>query len=384
MSLVGAILGKGHGVTPEAKLELVRAVAEVRSQGMEVQRACEVLKLSPRTYYHWLGGREPGELTLADLTPRAGEDRASPRRITEVEREAIVEAAQDEAKVDLHHRKLAHTLGREARVYVSESTVFRVLKAEGLVAPREVRHRPVAQRPELMATRPRQVWCWDFSYVRIGLVFWYLLAIIDLFSRKIVGWDLVFQATAEEARRVWDEALAAEGLLDAEPQSVGPDGEPGGLGLKAMSDNGTQMKAKTMREFFRDLGIDQVFSRPHTPEDNAYIEAWFATAKCEGIYREEYGDPLEAHDGIAELVRYYNEDRLHQGIGFVTPVERHEGRDVALIEARKLGLVEARRNRPVVNRLAGILGEQLSEHNVEESKGREVEGSKARLMRVST
>ncbi len=192
------------------------------------------------------------------------------------------------------------------------------------------------------------------------------------------------QATAEQAKRVWDEALSAEGLLDAEPLSIGPDGKPGELGLKAMSDNGSQMKARTMREFFRDLGIDQVFARPHTPEDNAYIESWFATAKCEGIYREEYGDPVEAWTGIGALVRYYNEERLHQGIGFVTPVERHEGRDVAIIEARRLGLVEARRNRPEVNRLAEVRDQQLGEHNVEESKGRKVEGSKARLMRVST
>lgn len=351
---------------------------------MTVQKACEVLGLRRGVYYDWLGGRKPDELRLADLTPVATQRRASPQRITEAEREAIVEAARDETKVDLHHRKLAHTLGREERAYVSESTVYRVLKEEGLVAPREVRHRPAFPRPELAPTAPRQVWCWDFSYVKIGPVFWYLLAIIDQFSRKIVGWDLVPQATSEQAKRVWDAALSAEGLLEAEPQSVGPDGEPGGLGLKAMSDNGSPMKAKTMREFFRDLGIDQVLSRPHTPEDNAYIESWFATAKCEGIYREEYDDPVQAWTGIAARVRYYNEERLHQGIGFVTPVERHEGRDVAIIEARKRGLVEARRNRPVVNRLAEVRNQQPEEHNVEESKVRKVEGSKARLMRVST
>lgn len=371
-------------VSPEAKLEVVRAVGKAQSDGMTVQKACEVLKLPRVTFYQWRGGRKSEELTLSDLTPMVIERRVSPQRITEVEREAIVEAAQDEAKVDLHHRKLAHTLGREEGVYVSESTVLRVLKEEGLVAPREFRRRPVGQRPELVATAPRQVWCWDFSYVKIGLVFWYLLAIIDMFSRKIVGWDLVPQATAEQAKRVWDEALAAEGLLDAEPLSVGPDEMSGGLGLKAMSDNGSQMKAKTMREFFRDLGIDQVFSRPHTPEDNAYIETWFATAKCEGIYREEYGDPVAAWHGIAALVRYYNEERLHQGIGFVTPVERHEGRDVALLKARKLGLVEARRNRPHVNRLAEIRDQHPVGHKVEASKDRKAEGSEARLVLVST
>lgn len=378
---MGAISGD---VVPEAKLALVRAVSEARRGGMTVQKACEVLGLPRVTYYDWLGGRKPDEVTLVALTPVVVERRGSPQRITEVEREAIVEAAKDEAKVDLHHRKLAHTLGREERVYVSESTVYRVLKEEGLVAPREVRRRPAAQRPELVATAPRQAWCWDFSYVEIGLVFWYLLAIIDQFSRKIVGWDLVPQATAEQAKRVWDVALSAEGLLEAEPLSVGPDGKSGGLGLKAMSDNGSQMKAKTMREFFRDLGIDQVFSRPHTPEDNAYIEAWFATAKCEGIYREEYDDPLQAWTAIGALVRYYNEERLHQGIGFVTPVERHEGRDVAIIEARKLGLAEARRNRPPINRLAAMRDQQPEAHNVAECRDRKVEGSRDRLVHIST
>jgi putative transposase len=167
--------------------------------------------------------------------------------------------------------------------------------------------------------------------------------------------------------------------------SIGPNGEPGSLALKALSDNGTQMKAKTMREFFRDLGIEQVFSRPHTPEDNAHIEAWFATAKCERLYAEleGWGDPLEAQAVIGEFVRYYNEERLHQGIGFVTPVERHEGRDLALLEARKLGLAEARRNRPVVNRLTDITNEDVSKHKSEESKSRNFEGSADQMVRIS-
>lgn len=358
--MVGAISGN---VSAEAKLELVRAVGKARSEGMAVRKACEIVELPRVRYYQWLGGREPGELTLADFTPREAERRASLQRITGAEREVIVAAAKDEAKVDLHHRKLAHTLGREERAYVSESTVFRVLKEEGVVAPRQVRRRPAAEHPELMVTGPRQVWCWDFSYLKIGLVFWYILAIIDQFSRKIVGCDLVCQATAEEGKRVWDEALAAEGLLEEEPLVVGRDGEPGGLALKALSDNGTQMKARTMREFFRDLGVIQVFSRPHTPEDNAYIETWFATAKCEKIYREleDCDDPLEAREAIKEFVKYYNEERLHQGIGFVTPVERHEGRDVALLAARRIGLEEARRDRPAVNRLAQVLDKQKVE-----------------------
>jgi transposase len=130
--LVGAISGD---VVPEAKLALVRAVSEARRGGITVQKACEVLGLPRVTYYDWLGGRKLDEVTLADLTPVVVERRGSPQRITEVERKAIVEAAKDEAKVDLHHRKLAHTLGREESVYVSESTVYRCSRQRGWWRP---------------------------------------------------------------------------------------------------------------------------------------------------------------------------------------------------------------------------------------------------------
>jgi len=122
--LVGAISGD---VSAEAKLDLVRAVAKAKREGMAVQKACAVLSLPRVTYYHWLGGHQLEEVTLAELTDRRAEPKPSPQRVTEAEREAIVAAAKDEVKVDLHHRKLAHTLGREEGVYVSESTVYRVL-----------------------------------------------------------------------------------------------------------------------------------------------------------------------------------------------------------------------------------------------------------------
>jgi hypothetical protein len=87
-------------------------------------------------------------------------------------------------------------------------------------------------------------------------------------------------------------------------------------------------------------------------------------------------DPLQAREIIGEFVRYYNQDRLHHGIRFVAPVERHEGRDEVLLAARRSGLVEARRDRPVLNRRADLFGEHASEHQIEGSNDRNVEGSK--------
>jgi len=104
------------------------------------------------------------------------------------------------------------------------------------------------------------------------------------------------------------------------------------------------MKAKSIKAYFRDLGIAQLFCRPHTPNDNAEMESFFATLKCERLYCGSYGqgDALQAWADIAESIDYYNRGRLHQGIGFVTPQERHEGRDQELREERRIGLQVAR------------------------------------------
>ena len=118
---------------------------------------------------------------------------------------------------------------------------------------------------------------------------------------------------------------------------------------QAVSDRGSQMKAKSIKAFFRDLGVAQLFCRPHTPDDNAEMEAFFATLKCERLYQGSYVHPLQAEGDIAQFIAYYNGERLHQGIGFVTPQERHEGRDVQLREERSRGLRLARLVRFIEN-----------------------------------
>lgn len=281
------------------------------------------------------------EIEIADLVDRPAVARIVSHRVTEAERQAIVEIAKEDEHADLRHRKLAHMLGRLKKVFVSESTVLRVLKEEGLVALPLPRRRPKRQKPEVNADGPNQVWRWDISYVLVGMAFWYLIAILDQYSRKIVGWGFFPQATQAEAKRVWDKALLSEGLLDGDqgrmPQSV--------------SDRGSQMKGKSIKAFFRDLGIAQLFCRPHTPDDNAVMESFFATLKCERLYRGSYqeGDALQAEADIAVFIDYYNGGRLHQGIGFVTPEERHQGRDTELREERQRGLQLARLLRLIEN-----------------------------------
>ena len=350
--MVGAI--RVQRLSTETKLALVRAVVEAKRAGATVAQACRVLRLNRTRLYRWVRGEKMGEVRVEDLEDRPPVAQVVRHRITREEREAILQMAQQEEWADLRHRKLAHMLGRLKKVFISESTVLRVLRAAKLVAPALPRRRPRRQKPEIKADGPNQVWRWDISYVAVGVTFWYLVAILDQYSRKIVGWGFSPQATQAEVKRVWDQALGSEGLLKTERKKM----------PQAVSDRGPQMKAKSLKAFFKDLGIGQLFCRPHTPDDNAEMESFFATLKCERLYRGSYEDPFLAETDIADFIAYYNNGRLHQGIGFVTPQERHEGKDQELREERLRGLQAARPVRFVQNS-SPASGQRLGKENRE-------------------
>lgn len=140
----------------------------------------------------------------------------------------------------------------------------------------------------------------------------------------------------------WDKALANEGLLAEDVERLPAAG----------SDRGTQMTSRSTRSFFADLGIEQSFSRPRTPTDNATAESWMATLKCERLYDEGTAEmtPDEVETMVDRFIDFYNNERLHQSLGFVTPAERHEGRHTAIIAARKDGMTVARAARMAANR----------------------------------
>ncbi len=164
---------------------------------------------------------------------------------------------------------------------------------------------------------------------------------LDGCSRKIVGRQFSPEATSDAVQTAWGKALANEGLLAAD----GPE-----LPVAA-SDRGTQMTSRSTRQFFFDLGVVQSFSRPRTPTENASCESWMATLKCERLYDADTAEmtPTEVLSLIDRFIDYYNHDRLHQSLGFVTPAERHDGRHTAILETRRVGLEQAREARAGAN-----------------------------------
>lgn len=329
----------GNRLSPETKRGLIEAIGEARRCGFGIKQACVALGLARSRLYRWLRGNEPEHVTPSDLADHKPGPVCAPHALLSEEKECILTAAREERYAHLRPVKLAHALGREGRVTVSGSTVRRVLKEADLVAPRRDSQKSKAVKPEVQVIGPNQAWHYDLTYLAVGDVFMYLIAILDHYSRKIVGWALSPDMTAAAVKAVWDRALVGEGLLD----------RPGMAFPVACSDRGAQMRAKSLREFFNELGISQLFSRPRTPTDNAYIESFFATVKCEGpgAVFESYEEALRA---LEVFVEYYNTGRLHGGIDFVTPDEYHRGLGPVLVAQRKEALKEARERRMQLNR----------------------------------
>ena len=224
-------------------------------------------------------------------------------------------------------------------VYIaSESTFYRVLHAEGLQHRRGRAKPPTRRQREHVATRPWQVASWDITYLRTYVRgrFFYLYLLEDVWSRKILGWAVHDNECSSRAaamvERVRD-AASADGVDLA--------------GWILHADNGVPMKGATMLATMQRLGIVPSFSRPSVSDDNPFSESLFRTLKYVPSYpRAGFATLDAARAWVAHFVDWYNNRHLHSGIGFVAPADRHAGRDVAILAARRRVYARARRRRP--------------------------------------
>lgn len=318
------------------KKEIMAVIIESKSNGVNRNRTCELLQIEERRVRQWLS-----RSTLADIKP--GPVRA-PHALLSEERMAIVALAKDERYVDDSHRVLTAKCVDSGSLAVSASSVYRVMRNEGLTTDRSGRshrngnsHKP--DRPEL--TGPNQRWCWDISYLRTSVpgTFLYLYALLDEYSRKVVAFRISWNLVNAEGKELIDEGIEKEGLT---PEQV--------IMLVLFNDRGTQMKAKSFKQFLEDLGIAQKFARPRTPNDNPFVESLFATTKGALDYPGTFRDDVEAIIYFTAYFDFYNNVRLHGKIGYVTPVQRHCGKDKAILALRAKRLANARRMRLQRNR----------------------------------
>lgn len=256
--------------------------------------------------------------------------------LSDEERDAIVALATSTKYRNISVRQIVPLLADEDVYVASESTFYRVLREKGLSAHRSPT-RPARRRSGLprrhTATGPREVWTWDITYLRAATrgAFYYLYLMLDIWSRKVVGWEVYEEESMELAAELAERTCADEGVA------------PGQLVIH--SDNGGPMKGSTMLATLQRLGIAASFSRPRVSDDNAICEAIFRTLKYRpGFPRRAFQSLDAARAWVADFARWYNEEHLHSALRYVTPNDRHEGRDVAIL-AQRTAVYEAAKSR---------------------------------------
>ena len=304
---------------------------------MPINYCCEKLGLDVKRYQRWVrlyrktaryGGGKPGP-------------KKAPHSLLPKEREDIIKLAKDDKYMDLSHRQLSVVASEFTEVEASASSFYRVMKQEQLMEDRQRKPKTPQVKPEIKPDGPNQIWSWDLSYIALGPSFVYLFAIIDVFSRKIVGWHLGFNARVESMKKAWDKALVNENLIDVSGAPKLP---------IALSDHGVQMAKKTAKQFFKDLGIKQLFARYQTPQDNAWIESWFRILKYDWLLYKDYVSFDQIKAIIRRFVVVYNTQRYHGAIGYVTPEQKHTGQAEWILKERSERKRLARLHRLNVNR----------------------------------
>jgi transposase InsO family protein len=309
---------------------IVSLIDEAVRSGARLRSACRELGLSPRTIQRWRS-HEGGE------DRRHGPRTAPANKLSVEERQKVLETVNSPEFRDLSPNQIVPRLADQQVYLASESTIYRILREEKQLAHRErSRPRKLRRPKEHVATGPWEVWSWDITYLRGAIrgSFYYLYMFEDVYSRKIVGWQIYEEESMELAASLFREICARLRL------------DPTGLVLH--SDNGGPMKGSTMLATLQRLGVTPSFSRPRVSDDNPYSEALFRTLK----YRPEY--PSEAFSSLEDarawatfFVKWYNTEHRHSAIRFVTPDERHEGRDKEILAKRHCVYQLARANNPM-------------------------------------
>ena len=304
----------------------VELIDEAVTAGARRWKACEVLGISVRTYERWNGGDR--------LDRRKGARRTVKRRLSEAEREAVSAVACSERFRDCTPYEIVAILAQEGTYVASVSTFYRILRAEGKLHHRS-ESRPARRRsapPELVASGPNQVYSWDITYLKTGVsgIFLYAYLVVDVWSRKIVGWSVECQESEQLAVELFRSLVRRHNLN----------------GVRLHADNGNPMKGATMLMTLYNLGVIPSFSRPRVSDDNPYSESLFKTLKYTAGYPKHFRDLAHAREWMAAFVDWYNTEHLHSGIGYVTPQQRHEGTAATILEARNRTLEKAYRLNP--------------------------------------
>ena len=298
--------------------QVIGLVSEAMTAGARQGRACAAISLSARTMQRW-----QGDVVRGDQRPLRVQ--APPNKLSALERRHLLAIANSAEFGHLPPSQIVPRLADRGQYVASESTFNRILKAEhqlqhrGAERPGQPRSKPRA----LSTSAPNELFSWDITYLPTSVkgLYFYLYLFMDIYSRKVVGWQ-VYETESSD--------LAGEVMRDlCKRESIAPDQ------VVLHSDNGSPMKGATMLATLQALGVMPSFSRPAVSNDNPFSESLFRTMKYRPTYpRRPFESLLAARQWVGAFVQWYNHEHRHSAIGFVTPDQRHMGLDSALLNQR--------------------------------------------------
>lgn len=324
---------------------MVELIGEANVAGAGLVSACREIGICLRTLKRWrkaFGGDGDG------MDRRKGSPRLVAHRLSEEERQRILLTCNQPEYASLPPGQIVPALADQGLFIGSESSFYRVLHQAGQCHRRGRARLPQPPRsvPRLSADRPNALWSWDITYLPTTVrgVWLYLYLVIDVWSRKVVAWDVAEVESAEIAADLVQRACLKERYR-----------RPSGFGshqcqqppLILHADNGNAMRAATLESRLEELGVLRSFSRPRVSNDNPYSESLFRTVKYRPDYpNRPFASKAEASEWVAAFVDWYNGQHRHSGIKFVTPHQRHSGAAKAICQQRAEVYEKARRVNP--------------------------------------
>lgn len=308
---------------------ILALIDEAVARGARRAPACEVLGLDRRTVQRWQRGRIDDQ--------RRGPKRSPVNKLSDPERRRILDTLNRPEHRDLPPSQIVPRLADQGTYLASESSMYRILRDNDQAVERGRAKARQHRRPDPhVASAPNEVWSWDITYLKAPVrgMFYYLYLMLDVWSRKIVGWAVHEEECSELASQLLTRTCRIEGVRAEDL-------------LVLHSDNGGPMKGATMLATMERLGIVCSFSRPRVSDDNPFSESCFRTLKYRPEYPERpFASLEEARAWVARFVEWYNHEHRHSAIRFVTPGQRHQGLDTHLLARRQEVYEQARRRHP--------------------------------------
>jgi putative transposase len=302
---------------PTDRAQVLTLVASAVVEGSNQKKACAVVGVDERTLQRW-------QRPLSCKDGRCGPLTSPKNKLTPLEREKILAIAASAEFINKSPHQIVPSLADRGEFVASESSFYRLLKSEDLLAHRGRAKSPQMARPRAYeATAPRQLLSWDITYLlsQIRGQYFYLYLFLDVFSRKAVGAEVHECESMDHSARLIDKICISEGIEKNQ--------------IVVHADNGGPMKGATTLATMQRLGIMPSFSRPSVSNDNPFSESMFKTLKYCPMYPSKPFESIEAARAWVKMfIHWYNNVHLHSGISFTTPASRHAGADTEILKNR--------------------------------------------------